>query len=211
MEIKLRKIDFLNRTQTMDLYEIAKWCQLEHVKKTITPENVLTVNPKGLTALQGAACNNTDDPAIVNYIIDCGGARILPFDVYPIPQAMMHAIGQNNPKCLQVLATLHKKITYDPSHLYALFNCCIVKNRRKCARILVEHGTYGSSIYYIRGSKNSDWLFSYIRNRTTCGQNAIILMGIRKKRQSILNTQPTDVIKLIGQTLWNMRLTFPIE
>jgi hypothetical protein len=197
----MEKIDFFCcNTAQMNLFELARDGDLDSVQAAITAKNALQEDGDLQTPLHGAAHNSE---AVLRYVLKCTGGNGIHRSDAMLLTPLHHAAICKNIKCFSILLRSSGPISE--------FNRCMVlwyvvtsNDSRECAYALFDSGLVRWKLSKLN-IIIPEWLQAYFDHRDRCRYKAILLMGLRKRRQTILDTQPADVIRLIAQELWALR------
>jgi ankyrin repeat protein len=170
-------------------------------------EKVITSTTATPSVLCCAAMNNLDDPRVVLHVlkyvnVNCSSSNG--------GSPMSYAIQAMNINCLKILLKNGANTEgYEKKHTPLKF-ALECGGRKEYACMLVDYGATipQNDVSFSITRETMQWITIYANYSRKCKQGVIVLMGLRKYGETILNTQPTDVIRLIAQTLWNLRKLF---
>jgi hypothetical protein len=169
------------------------------VMTIVTPENASMKRYGYSMMMMAAAANRADDPRIVRHVLNCGGNVNGSAGAYG-ESPLLSAIRHLNIRCVQILLQHGADVNYKWCNAPLLQWVISWGNREDIARMLIDRGASGVDIF-----EYYPWTGRYVELSKKCKQGAVVLLGLRKHRQTVLGSQPTDVIRLIARELWRLR------
>jgi ankyrin repeat protein len=184
-------------------FHIAQTADLQVVKDYFNAENASLPNNAGFAPIHSAAMRDDDDPLILHYLVTSCGVDVNQKCRYTPLQC---AVMQRKSNCVRMLLQLGADMEdrfVGTGRNDTPFQRAIRDGSHECARIFID---YGAPLAQVKEVGPVKWAFDHIAARKQCFKAALLLLGLRRYRQSsVLNSSPLDIIKMISYHVWSTR------
>lgn len=151
------------------------------------------------TPLRQAAFGNK--MACVKWLIDQGA---LINDVNSEGWSALHlAIWRDNAQVVKMLLNAGASTTSRISSDHSPLALCFLRDARGCARVLLDRGVTHDGLLL----NTPKWVENFLDSRKRCRHAALLVVGIHRwRRSSVMAGNGRDVVRIVAQHLWALRL-----
>lgn len=172
----------------------------------VTHENVMNLDPQGDCVLVYLCWVGPDDPDLLRHFIKLGASLSASKGFTPFQMAAR----ENKPKLLRALLDYSDAANYmnlRTTHHYTspIEFCCNGQDKIECAKILIDAGAKLPKQKHI-GVVLDVVLQNFIETRRTTRSAAIMILGLKRCRSSVLGGgNGGDILRVIARCVWSTR------